>query len=158
MAQAFTREIDDAPLPPLPERPVSPHLNLVTRRGAALIEEALHTLKAQIGATSEKDREAILARDLRYWFARRATMQVVEPDRAADTVGFGTTAVIRRRGKVERLRIVGEDEAEPPKGLIAWTAPLAKALEGGRVGEIIHFVGGGKDEPIEILAIETADA
>jgi hypothetical protein len=45
-------------------------------------------------------------------------------------VGFGSRATNRRAAVMSDVTIVGEDEADPPTGLIAWTAPLARALEG----------------------------
>ena len=42
MAVAFTREEDyEARAADLPDRPISPHPNLVTARGLALLDEAL---------------------------------------------------------------------------------------------------------------------
>jgi transcription elongation GreA/GreB family factor len=44
---------------------------------------------------------------------------------------------------------VGEDEADPAKGSIPYVAPLAKALAGKAVGDVVQL---GQDE-VEILAI-----
>ena len=48
--------------------------------------------------------------------------------------------------------IVGEDEADPKDGLIAWTAPLARAIDGARVGEEIDMVV-GRSETVTMLSI-----
>lgn len=157
MAQAFTREIDDAPPPPPPERPISPHPNRVTRRGARLIEETIGALRAQLSAASDAEVEARLARELRYWLARRASMILTEPGSSPDMVGFGVAATILRRGERLRIRIVGEDEGDPAHGLIAWTAPLARALEGAEPGDRIDFDRGGLREVIGVLSIEAED-
>ena len=50
------------------------------------------------------------------------------------------------------LRIVGEDEADPAAGRIAWTAPVAQALLGAEAGEIRELPNGEG----EILAIAAA--
>ncbi len=51
---------------------------------------------------------------------------------------------------VPAFRLVGEDEADAPSGLISWTAPLAQALLGRQKGESVPFQGGDA----EILSIE----
>jgi transcription elongation GreA/GreB family factor len=48
-------------------------------------------------------------------------------------------------------RIVGQDEADAPHGLLSWTSPLAEALLGARVGETVET--GSDRPPITIEAI-----
>jgi len=75
-------------------------------------------------------------RDLRYWSARRANAQLVEPEDAAGTVQFGRTVEIEREdGRKQSFRIVGEDEADPAKGSVSYVSPLARALLGKSVGD-----------------------
>ncbi|TPW01848.1 MAG: GreA/GreB family elongation factor [bacterium] len=79
MSVAFTREEDlEATAADLPDRPISPHPNLVTPKGLALIEAALASARAaysgaQAHGSIEADRTAMAraTRDLRYWSARR---------------------------------------------------------------------------------------
>ena len=59
-------------------------------------------------------------------------------------------SVRREDGTVLTLRIVGEDEADPAAGRIAWTAPVAHALLGAEPGEVSDLPTGA----VEILAIE----
>jgi len=61
------------------------------------------------------------------------------------------TVTLRLNGKQRALTLVGDDEADPASGLIAWTAPLARALSGAEVGDVLDF--GGRDEAIEVLGI-----
>jgi transcription elongation GreA/GreB family factor len=152
MSRAFVKEIDDAPEPPLPERPVSAAPNRVTARGARLIEQAVAGLERQI-AVAEPTALPLLQRDLRYWQARRASMQPVPADPAPAAVGFGVRATVIRGGRTQTLGIVGEDEADPAAGLIAWTSPLARALEGAEPGEAVEFAAGGRTEVIEVVAV-----
>jgi transcription elongation GreA/GreB family factor len=49
--------------------------------------------------------------------------------------------------------LVGEDQAEPSAGLIAWTAPLARALKGAKAGETVDLEAGGRVDPITVVAI-----
>ena len=90
-------------------------------------------------------------RDLRYWSARRASAQLTEPDVPPGTVQFGRTVEIERDdGRKQTFRIVGEDEADPAKGLIAYTSPMARALMGKAEGEFTEAPGG----EVEIKKLE----
>ncbi|HEV2746755.1 MAG TPA: GreA/GreB family elongation factor [Allosphingosinicella sp.] len=154
MSRAFVREDSDAPPAPPLERAVSSAPNRVTPRGARLIDEAIAALEAQLGADPGDEAAASIRRDLRYWSARRATAQLVQPDRAAAAAGFGVRVLFRRAGRRSAVNIVGEDEADPAEGRIAWTSPLARALDGAGAGETVELVAGGRAEPVEILAVE----
>jgi transcription elongation GreA/GreB family factor len=151
MSRAFVREADEVQPPPMLERPVSAAPNLVTPRGARLIEQAVAALEEQIAAAS--DDVPALRRDLRYWSARRATMQIVPTVQTPVTVEFGVRATIRRGERVHEIYIVGEDEADPSAGLIAWTAPLARALKGAQAGETVELKVAGRVEPVTVIAI-----
>lgn len=49
---------------------------------------------------------------------------------------FGVAVTLRLSdGRTVTYRIVGEDEAEPEQGRIAWTTPVAQMLLGAEVGE-----------------------
>ncbi len=153
MSRAFTKEVDDAPPPAMPELPVSNAPNLVTPRGAELIERRLAELDHEIGAAHDAARIDSLRREQRYWAARRATMQVVPAAENPTAAGFGTEVEFRRNGRIGRVRIVGEDEADPANGRIAWTSPLALALEDAEPGDIVELEAGGRADPIEVLAV-----
>jgi transcription elongation GreA/GreB family factor len=144
MAVAFTREEDyEARAADLPDRPISAHPNLVTASGLAAIEAELAAARAAYAAAQTEggisaDRTAMAraTRDLRYWSARRANAQLVEPEDAAGTVQFGRTVEIEREdGRKQSFRIVGEDEADPAKGSVSYVSPLARALLGKSVGD-----------------------
>jgi transcription elongation GreA/GreB family factor len=157
MSRAFVKEEDSAPPPPPLERPVSSAPNLVTPRGARLIDERVAELERAVGEAADEEAAAALRRDLRYWLARRASARLVAPDPAPQAVGFGAAVTIRRGGKESRIRIVGEDEADPEAGLIAWTSPLARALEEAEPGETVELVAGGRTIPIAVLAVESGE-
>jgi transcription elongation GreA/GreB family factor len=154
MSSAFVKEVEGGEaFEDLPDRPISPHPNFVTPEGLALIEAELTRLHGEHAAAQATDDKIALAktsRDLRYWTARRASAQVVDPPKDASEVHFGSTAVIEREdGRRQTFRIVGEDEADPAKGSISYVSPLARALTGKGVGEVVH--AGGSD--VEIVAI-----
>jgi transcription elongation GreA/GreB family factor len=78
-----------------------------------------------------------LARDLRYWEIRKASAEVVAP--ACDgSVGFGCTVTIQRNTRTQTFRIVGVDEADASRGLISFRSPLASAILGSQVGDLIE--------------------
>ncbi|MEY3259420.1 MAG: hypothetical protein RIT46_249, partial [Pseudomonadota bacterium] len=91
-------------------------------------------------------------RDLRYWSARRATAQLIEPTGAADEVMFGRRVTLDREdGRRQVFRIVGEDEADPAKGAISYLSPIARGVLGKSVGDVVE-VGGAE---VEIVAVES---
>jgi transcription elongation GreA/GreB family factor len=158
MSVAFTREEDlEATAADLPDRPISPHPNLVTPQGLAKIEAALAAARAAYSAAQahgsiEADRTAMAraTRDLRYWSARRASAQLVETP-ADGRVRFGGSVTIEREdGRTQTWRITGEDEADPAAGSVSHVSPLAVALIGKRVGDEATVAG----QTVEIVAVD----
>ena len=155
MSRAFTREDDnDAGIAGLGERPVSPHRNLVTESGLAQIEREITSLREELGrAESEADRARIatLSRDLRYWASRRETAELSVPDAASDVVRFGMAVTIEAEdGRRQTWRIVGEDEADAASGSISHVSPMARALFGKKVGDLVT-VSGREWEILELM-------
>ena len=158
MAVAFTREEDyEAQAANLPDRPISPHPNLVTASGLTAIELALADARAAYAAAQAEggisaDRTAMAraTRDLRYWSARRASAQLTEPQPIAGVVHFGHTVEMEREGsRRQTYRIVGEDEADPAQGRVSYVSPLARALLSKAVGDVVQVNGA----EVEILGI-----
>ena len=154
MSRAFVKETDE--ITPLPERPISPYPNYVTEQGLAAMEAELARLAAAYAraqAADDRDAQASLGRDLRYWQQRRASAELFRPAEGSDQVQFGSTVTIRRDdGRQQSWRIVGEDEADPAKGSISYVAPLARALIGKAVGDVVDA---GANQA-EIVAIDNA--
>jgi transcription elongation GreA/GreB family factor len=158
MAVAFTREEDlESRASDLPDRPISSHPNLVTASGLAALEAELASAREAYAAAQAKgdvsaDRTAMsrATRDLRYWSARRASAQLTEPQPEPDRVQFGRTVEIEREdGRRQAFRIVGEDEADPARGMISYVSPLAAALLRKAVGDIASVNGG----EVEVIAV-----
>ena len=83
--------------------------------------------------------------------------KVVSPasQSARDQVRFGATVELADEQDNRRIvTIVGDDEADATSGRIGWSAPLARALIGGRVGDerIVRLPSGEKS--YEVVAIE----
>ena len=116
MSRAFVKETDNDPVG-FPDRPISPHRNLVTEAGLAAIEAALQRFEAtRRDAEGKGDREAAGAalREVRYWKARRASAEVVKPSKDKSKASFGMTVTLRREdGRKQSFKIVGEDEPTP---------------------------------------------
>jgi transcription elongation GreA/GreB family factor len=141
VSRAFVKESDDAG-EPLPELAVSSHPNLVTPDGARLVADKIAALEAELRAAREADDKALAARasrDLRYWTQRRATARVIEPPADPDVARFGVSVTLRfgDDGSTRAFKIAGEDEADPPRGLVSFVSPLAKALLGKAVGDAV---------------------
>ena len=123
MSVAFTREdsAETAAQVELPDRPISPHPNLVTSSGLKALEEAMAACRAAYEAAqpiedvNERRRAAAAAsRDLRYLAERLKTAQVIPPPAGIEAVAFGHRVTFRRDdGRRQDFRIVGEDEADP---------------------------------------------
>ncbi|HSN73238.1 MAG TPA: transcription elongation factor GreA [Steroidobacteraceae bacterium] len=153
MSRAFVKEDDGDGTDSLPDRPVSPHRNLVTPAGLGAIEAQVRRWSdALAAARREEDRggAANAARELRYWSARRRTAELIPPVADPRVVRFGTTvALLRGDGTRAEFRIVGEDEADPADGTVSWMAPLARAVLGRVAGDVVEIQG----ESAEICSI-----
>ena len=159
MSVAFTKEesAETASETLLPDRPISPHPNLVTEAGLQALQtqlqqarEAYEAAQAIDDVNEKRRQSAVPLRDVRYLTERLRTAQLVANPASSDVVAFGSTVTFSRPdGRVQTYRIVGEDEADPKQGSISFVAPVAKSLMGKAVGDV---VGAGAQE-IEILAI-----
>jgi transcription elongation GreA/GreB family factor len=157
MSVAFTREEDyEAQAADLPDRPISPHPNLVTASGLAAIEAELAAASSAYTAAQTKgevsaDRTAMAraTRDLRYWTARRGSAKLTEPA-GGDAVQFGRAVEFEREdGRRQTFRIVGDDEADPARGSVSYVSPLARALLGKAVGDLAMVNG----VEVEVIAV-----
>jgi transcription elongation GreA/GreB family factor len=153
MSRAFVKEAEDA-VEKLPDRPVSPHPNFVTPEGLAAIEAALARLHEEYGAaqaSGDGGALAAVARDMRYWTERRNSAQLIAAPENPDHVQFGVTVTIERDdGRRQTFRIVGEDEADPSHGSISYVSPVAHALMGKEVGDVVR-AGNSDAEIVEIV-------
>lgn len=171
MSRAFLKnETADDPVLIPPRAPLPPGVaNYVTPRGLALLRDELADLEAERARTQgvgdENERTRLLATlngriaDLNQ---RIATAKLVDA-RAdpAEGVRFGATVTLRSgsgkgRSAERRLTLVGVDEADAATGRVAFTAPIARALLGKRVGEKATLRLGGREEVLDVVKIEYA--
>ncbi|HSQ68276.1 MAG TPA: GreA/GreB family elongation factor [Polyangiaceae bacterium] len=159
MSKAFTK--DDAagevvvpPRAPLPEGMP----NYVTPRGLAALREE-HARLASERARAEAAGDANLAalnERVALLEDRLARAELVDPStQPQDEVRFGATVTLRdAQGAEKRWRIVGVDEADPARGTVAFTSPLARALLGKAVGDEARVRTPAGPEDVEIVRID----
>jgi transcription elongation factor GreB len=87
--------------------------------------------------------------------------KVVDPAEqpTRDQVRFGATVELADEDDNRRsVTIVGDDEADAAQGLVGWSAPLARALIGAKVGDerIVRLPAGEKS--YEVMAIRYPSA
>ena len=159
MSVAFTKEdsAETASETLLPDRPVSPHPNLVTETGLKALEfqleqarEAYDTAQKIEDVNERRRQAAIPLRDIRYFVTRVRTAQIIPDPISTETVAFGSTVTFRREdGRIQKYRIVGEDEADPKSGSISFVSPVARLLMSKYVGD----EAGASGQQIEIISI-----
>ncbi len=144
MSSAFIREQDDVVREDMADRPISPHRNLVTPEGYARIEAELARQHAEVERATDADDQHALAlaqRELRYWTARRGSAEIIHPIPDKSHVRFGHRVELElASGEKLCFQLVGEDEADPAKGLLPHVAPLAQALLGKSVGDTVEAI------------------
>jgi transcription elongation factor GreB len=146
VSKAFTK--DDRPDEPVVvrHRPALPEglPNYVTRRGL----QALHD---RLAMTEPGLRRAELEQ-------RIATAVLVAPPARREEIRFGAHVKTRDgAGALRQVQIVGVDEADPGTGLVAFLAPLARALLGREVGDRVTVRTPGGTEELEVLAVDYDD-
>jgi len=161
MSRAFIKENDSDVPDDLPELPLSGHPNYVTPQGLAQLRQRLADGEARlagidtdaVGAPLEK---AMIERELRWLQARIAdAIPVANERKSQERVAFGATVEMADQDDHRlRYRIVGEDEADPEHGSISWVSPLARALNGARIGDSVIWKRPAGDLEVEILGID----
>jgi transcription elongation factor GreB len=165
MSRAFVNEDAGKDRPDLPDLPVSPGPNFVTPQGLADLHSRLSLLQDRLsGLRARADRmdklpEAAVERDIRWLEARLQAAVVVDPAlHDLSEVAFGLAVTVRdEEGRQSTYHIVGEDEADAPAGRIAPQSPLARALVGARVGDLVTWRRPAGAVELEIMAISHAD-
>lgn len=150
MSVAFRRDSDEEHLEPKFEIPIPPGPNLVTARGLALVRQRVAEFGARLAVLTDENEIKAAKRDLRYWQTREITAEPV-PVPSGETVAIGTQVSFLLNGKQRSLSIVGDDEADPARGLVSYSAPLSRALMGASPGDFLAFAG--KDDALEVLSV-----
>jgi transcription elongation GreA/GreB family factor len=159
MSRAFVKE-DGPDNEPLPDLPISPHPNYVTPRGLRALQDRLAAAQAELAALKARaerlDRmpEKAAERDIRYLDARlKSAIPVDSPPDPAEVAFATAVTVADETGAESRYEIVGEDEADAAAGRIAPQSPLARALIGAGVGDVVVWRRPVGAAELEVLAI-----
>lgn len=166
MSRAFVNEDAGNDRPDLPERPVPPGPNFVTPRGLAALQAQLATRQAELAALKTRaDRldklpEAAAERDIRWLEARLKAAVVIDPaSHDLTEVAFGLcVTVVDEDDTTITYEIVGEDEADATRHRIAPNSPLARALLGAQVGDVVTWKRPSGSVELEVTRISHADS
>ncbi|WP_019987964.1 GreA/GreB family elongation factor [Rudanella lutea] len=168
MSRAFLKnETADDPVVIPARAPLPPGVtNYVTPRGLSLLRTELADLEAerlrlQTDEPDETERTRQLALTngkIAALNSRIASATVVHPHDHVDdpVVRFGATVTLTSRtgsATTRQLTIVGVDEADATQGRIAFTAPLARSMQGKRVGDTITLRSPRGNEEFEIQSL-----
>ncbi len=110
--------------------------NPVTQAGYEKIAAQVAHLESALKSEANVLLRETLERDLRYWAVKKTSAQIAPPPEGT-AVAFGSRVTLMRNEKTQTLRIVGEDEADPARGLVSWRSPLAQAVIGTEEGDEI---------------------
>jgi transcription elongation factor GreB len=112
-------------------------------------------LEAKVDGDERRQRLAALSQRIVELEARLASAVLVEPGtQSADVVRFGATVtLLTDDGEERRYRIVGVDEADAAQGLVSFLAPIARAMLGRQVDDVISLNTARGTETLEIVAI-----
>ena len=151
----------------------------LTLNGAEKLREELHRLKTidrpnVVAAIAEARSHGDLSENAEYDAAKErqgfiegriqdvegklGNAQIIDP-KALDADGrvvFGATVDIEDQdsGDAVTYQIVGEDEADIRAGLISVSSPIARALVGKPIGEVVDVAAPGGTKSFEILAVQ----
>lgn len=150
----------------------------MTTAGAVKLRAELHELKTKarpriIAAIAEARAHGDLKENAEYHAAREqqsftegriaeieaklANAQIIDVTAlpASDKVVFGATMVLTEEDSAEekRYQIVGEDEASIRDGKISFNSPIARALIGKSVGDVVDIQTPGGIKTYEIIEV-----
>lgn len=163
MSRAFTKEDrEEAPLV-VPRAPLPTGVtNYVTARGLAALRDELASLEAA-RARSIASSQGAAAAEIAQYGARISELEsrigsavlVNASELSRDEVRFSAyVTLLAATGEERRYQLVGVDEADAAAGRIAFIAPLARALLGRRVGEVVTLRTPRGEEELELIRIE----
>lgn len=164
MSRGFVKEDDlEHAGTDLPERQISAHANYVTPNGLKLLNNEAVSLDKQRAElvlmkddATAKQALAKVDRDLRYLSARLQGAILVDPaEQDKSTVLFGATVTVEdEEGIHQTFTIVGEDEANMAEHKVSYVSPIARALIGRKVSDVVIWKRPAGDVELEIIAID----
>ena len=99
---------------------------------------------------------------LQYLSSLLTDVEIIDPATLqGDKVCFGATVVIQEapatkaatKTSTKKWQIVGEGESDTAKGTISWRSPMARALIGKKVGELVTVERPAGEIDVEVVEI-----
>ena len=165
MSRGFVREGDQEEPPIIPPRAALPEgaINYVTAFGMDQLLDEKTTLEKErtelsaINETEHRRELAVLNGKLNLLQERITSARILDSSQQPkDEIRFGATVTYRMLANklVNTFQIVGVDEADLKLKKIAFVAPIAVAITGHKVGDIVDFKLGNETRKLSILSIE----
>lgn len=135
------------------EREDEPEIHLGTREPAnsrPISAAGLKELERRRDAAVDPEERALLE-------ARIDSALVVGAPADRAVVAFGATVTVTGASKkIQRFTLVGEDEVDIPKGRIGLASPLARALVGARLGDVVIWPRPAGNRTLTVASIDYA--
>ncbi len=168
MSRGFVKEDDQEEAPFIPPRAALPPgaTNYVTPRGMALLDEEKAQLEhervtnSSLNDTERRRANAVIDGRLRLLEDRINSARILDSkDKPKDEVRFGATVTLKPKDKGQNLAfsIVGVDEASVKEQKIGFVAPIARAVTGKHVGEIVTLKLGERIREFTLVSIKYED-
>jgi len=163
MSRGFVKEGDQEEIPVIPPRAALPQgvMNYVTPNGHQELlqeKEDLENEKRNLSDKNERERrqdKMFIDGKIKLLNQRINSARIISLEgQDSDEVRFGATVKFNNGKKELQFQIVGVDEANIKKRKIAFTAPIAKALIGKKVGEVAEFKRGSQVQKLKVLEID----
>jgi transcription elongation factor GreA len=125
----------------------------------AIAEARAHgDLKENAEYHAAKEQQGFIEARIKDFEGKLSHLQVIDVT-AIDAKGkvvFGSTVKLLDEDTEQELeyRIVGEDEASIKNNLISYSSPIARALIGKSVGDVVSFQAPGGEKNFEILEVK----
>lgn len=164
MSRAFVKEQDgNFPDDDIAELPQTDEPNYVTPGGLARLRAKHHDLHEKHGALAasaeddpvQKPALRELERELHFLAGRLERAVLVDTAaQPVDEVRFGAEVTVEdEEGKPFRFFIVGQDEADIAQGKVSWASPLARAMMGAKIGDVVEWQRPAGASRLEVTAI-----
>lgn len=165
MSRGFVKEGDQEEPPMIPPRAALPEgvTNYVTPNGLKQLKnEKVNLEKERASIVAENDTEkrraqALIDGKISLLNERLNTARLLKPeDQPVEQVRFGATVEFENKAtnQIQKIQIVGVDEADIKKNKIAFVAPIAIALTGKKEGDIAKFKLENETRDLKILKIK----
>lgn len=164
MSRGFVKEGDQEEIMPIPPRATIPLgvENYVTQIGLELLDKERIALEIERHNLS-RENETQYRRESNYingklslLVERIQTAKVIDlKTQPRNEVHFGATVTYQMNPSKKQItfQIVGVDEANIKQKKVSFLSPIAKAMIGHHIGEIIHFQLGDEKRLLTILQI-----